>query len=155
MKNILVVSDLHYDKKNIAKIMPKISEADIVIFCGDGLQSFKSLTAEFAGKVTSVFGNCDSFNQGDEKFIEVEGLKILVTHGHRFGVKSGLFNLYDFCAENDVDVAFFGHTHEAVEVQHGSVKMINPGAISDFSQPSYYFCTVNNGKMFGKHTIVK
>lgn len=155
MKNILVVSDLHYDKINIEKIMPKMKEADVVIFCGDGLERFKGLTAEFSEKVVSVCGNCDSFNQGDEKFIEVEGLKILVTHGHRFGVKSGLFNLCEFSRENGVDVAFFGHTHEATFVENGGVKMINPGAISDFTQPSYYFCTVSDGKMFGKHTVVK
>ncbi len=155
MKNILVVSDLHYDKINIEKIMPKMREADVVLFCGDGLESFKKLTAEFRGKVVAVHGNCDGFNSGDEKFVEVEGLKILVTHGHRFGVKSGLFNLCDFSRENGVDVAFFGHTHEAVNVEHSGVTMINPGAISDFAQPSYYFCTVNNGKMFGKHALVK
>ncbi len=155
MKNILVVSDLHYDKINIKTIMPKMKEADLVIFCGDGLESFKKITADFSDKVVAVKGNCDSFSGGDEKFIEVEGMKILVTHGHRFGVKSGLFSLCDFCVENGVDVAFFGHTHEAVEVSHGGVTMINAGAISDFRVPSYYFCTVNNGKIFGKHVVLQ
>lgn len=151
MKNILVLSDLHYDQKNIQKIMPKIAEADFVIFCGDGYDSFVEKTAGFSSKVTAVKGNCDSFFSVEDGILEVEGVKIMVTHGHKYGVKSGLFNLRDECVRVGASVVFFGHTHYATEVSEGGVKMINPGAISDLCEPSYYFCTVSGGKLFGKH----
>ncbi|MFI3167809.1 MAG: YfcE family phosphodiesterase [Bacillota bacterium] len=154
MKNILVVSDLHYEKVNIQKIMPKIAEADMIVFCGDGYDSFVEKTKAVAGKVFAVKGNCDTFSNVEDLILQVENLKILVTHGHKHGVKSGLFNLRDACLQAGASVAFFGHTHYATEVCDGGVKMINPGAISDTFEPTYYFCTVSGDKLFGKHVEV-
>lgn len=151
MKNILVLSDLHYDQNAVAKLRRKMIEADYVVFCGDGYDSFMTQAKEFASKIVAVRGNCDGVMQAEVKFLEVEDVKILVTHGHGHGVKSGLFSLCDACVESGASVAFFGHTHVKAEVLHNGVKMINPGAISDFMAPSYYFCTASAGKLFGKH----
>ncbi len=151
MKNLLVLSDVHYDKKNIQKIMPKFADADYVLFCGDGKMNFLAIAKDYADKIVAVNGNCDSAFVGDEQFLEIEGVKIMVTHGHKFGVKGSLFDLRDFCVQNGVDVAFFGHTHCVADVSDCGVRMINPGAVSDVFEPSYFFCTVTNGKLFGKH----
>ncbi len=154
MKNIIVISDLHYDKIKFKSIKNKLAEADFVIFCGDGYDNFITETKEFAHKVVAVRGNCDSVFKLEEKIIQVEDVKILVTHGHGYGVKSGLFSLAEYCKQKDVSVAFFGHTHICADVVHDGVRMINPGAISDFVSPTYYFCTVSGSKLFGKHVEV-
>ncbi len=155
MKNILVLSDLHGAVRNFQKIKRKLNDADHIFFCGDGYEGFLKLAEEFADKIVAVKGNCDMAFGGDEKIVKVEEVNILITHGHAFGVKSGMFSLYEFCKEKGVDVAFYGHTHIAAETVHGGVKMINPGAIADYANPSYYFCTVVGDKLFGKHMPVQ
>jgi len=68
----------------------------------------------------------------------VEGYKIFLTHGHLYGVKSGLQNLYYKSKEEGADIALFGHSHIAVNEEIGGIVFLNPGSIGDKRSQKYY-----------------
>ena len=87
----------------------------------------------------AVKGNCDSFcgcSMGDdpaERVLEIEGHRILLTHGHLHGVKASLIPLASSAQAAGCDIALFGHTHiytERYQAINGSaVCLFNPGSI--------------------------
>lgn len=91
MKTAIILSDTHGDVYTIRKLREIMVETDYVIHLGDVNSDVALFKAEFPQKVITVAGNCDG-GRG-YKVIEIEGVKILLTHGHDFDVKSGLNGL--------------------------------------------------------------
>lgn len=60
--------------------------------------------------------------------VELEGVKILLCHGHRYHVKSTLLPLYLAARENGVRLALFGHTHTALLEEKDGITLLNPGS---------------------------
>ena len=64
----------------------------------------------------AVRGNCDFGSDlpltGE---FTAQGVKIFYTHGHYYGVKSGLYTLACAARERGAQVALYGHTHNALE----------------------------------------
>ena len=64
-----------------------------------------------------VRGNCDFAvsqweDAPEEQLLHFEGHTLLLTHGARYGVKSGTGLLETAAAQKGADVVLFGHTHE-------------------------------------------
>ena len=59
--------------------------------------------------------------------VSIGGVSIFVTHGHRYGVKSGLDTLASAAAAKGAQVACFGHTHKPFCEYRDGVLLINPG----------------------------
>lgn len=78
-----------------------------------------------------VKGNCDGdkYVEGIDflKIIEFRDKKIIVTHGHKEGVKGGLYTLYCKGLEMEADVVIFGHTHFPVIESDEKLTLMNPG----------------------------
>jgi len=70
------------------------------------------------------------------RFLEIEGKKIMLTHGHLEYVKFGLDRLKLKAKLNEVDIVIFGHTHERYLMVDEHILFINPGALGDY-QKSY------------------
>ena len=73
----------------------------------------------------------------------------MLTHGHDYGVKRGLLDLYYKACEVGAKVVFYGHTHQSNVTTEGNVTMINPGALSAYL-PSYAYVIFDNGKVYEK-----
>ena len=56
----------------------------MTIFCGDGLSSLSDLMLN--KNFYAVKGNCDFVAFDEELTLEAEGVKIFVTHGHKYSV---------------------------------------------------------------------
>lgn len=134
---ILVFSDSHGASSKIVRaINMHGAKCDAVIFLGDGLRDIeyvKSLFPELC--FFCVSGNCDMFS-GDtptEALLDFDGIKIFVTHGHRYFVKHGYGTLADYAHSKGADAAFFGHTHVPLEnceyLDEKRVTLFNPGSI--------------------------
>ena len=85
MTTIFAFSDIH--EKTLPQYLLDIAaESDYVFFLGDGAARLGELVLHknFYG----VAGNCDSLPLPKEVTLDVEGVKILLTHGHAYGVKS-------------------------------------------------------------------
>lgn len=134
---LLVFSDSH---SNSAKIKEAIglhkAKCDCVIFLGDGLRDVTYIQGMYP-QITffTVKGNCDLFggDAEEERLLYLDSFKILITHGHKYGVKSGYARLAYRARELDADAVFFGHTHvpldDVIEAADKKIRLFNPGSI--------------------------
>jgi putative phosphoesterase len=77
--------------------------------------------------VKAVFGNTDPPDEPgltDEIVIEVDGLRIHVSHGHEVGSPTP----EKLAARYDADVVVYGHTHRPLVAAHDGRLIVNPGS---------------------------
>ena len=166
--NILIISDSHGRTESIHRAI-ELTRPQLILFCGDGLRDVMYLNPPCP--LYPVKGNCDSFLHGadeiDPEFIlPVDGLRLFVTHGHRYDVKYGLEKLTERAAAVKADAAIFGHTHAPMEkyLPAGNpaetygidlkkpLYLFNPGSLASF-RPSFGTLTIRDGvPLFGHNT---
>ena len=144
MKNIVVISDSHEMLPKDDEFWQVLDEADLIFHLGDGVKDIEKLQAVYKDKLVFVLGNCDSFNSEPFKIVEVEDVKFLLTHGHKFGVKNDLDDLKFECEYQKVQIGLYGHTHKAQIDEWPNVTLINPGSIGYGN--SYCYITVVKNK---------
>lgn len=149
MKKLLIVSDTHGSKKGLDSIRHLIAENDYVIHLGDGVGDLREIIDEYPDKAYVCAGNCDFFSPlPDEGILEVEYLRIMYCHGHRYGVKRTLDNLAYAAKEKSCDIVLYGHTHQAKITEIGGVTLINPGSFRAAvgAGGSYCYLVINKDK---------
>ena len=143
---LLIFSDSHGNINAMKRALERqIKRPDAVCFLGDGLSDAESL--EGNGRILwhCVRGNCDWGVLGDgyptDRILELEGHRLLLTHGHFYGVKEGCARLLMHALEIGADIVLYGHTHEpmlctlpAGEEAFGirlpkTIYLFNPGSI--------------------------
>ena len=137
---IMCISDIHGKIECLNKAIERYREenADKLIILGD-FSGYYFSSSDFevaeilnnmAGAIIAVKGNCDSFETdnlfnfglGYLKTIDVNGLKVTLTHGHMYNRN----NLLENCG----DIFLSGHTHVGnIEKINGKI-IANPGSIS-------------------------
>ncbi|MCR4743179.1 MAG: YfcE family phosphodiesterase [Treponema sp.] len=148
---LLISSDSHGDYKILQSIIRQFGpDCDAFIFCGDGAGDIAKLLESARGDgdlakaippvMAFVRGNCDPdlYPLSDAKYLKfpdyqtlnVNGQKILITHGHNAGVNFGLQNLAYSMQLQESKLAFYGHTHIARQDNFGEYKIVNPGSCS-------------------------
>ncbi len=149
MKTFVVLSDTHGNVAAVEKLAPIMAEADYVIFLGDGLKDLSRFALGNREKFRLAEGNCDFFSTGEkEGFMEVEGVKLMFCHGHRYSVKRGLEELLTRAKQENCTLALYGHTHEARIDRVDGVTLINPGSMTRFTtKPSYCYLVIHQGKI--------
>ncbi len=146
MKTFIVMSDSHSRAGAVGRVERLFEENDFIIHLGDGSGDMRRIVAMYPEKTYVMKGNCDFSYGMEECTVEAEGVKILCCHGHRYGVKRGLEGLAARAKELGCTVALYGHTHIAAIGTVDGVLCVNPGALGDFSSPTYCFLAVHNGK---------
>ncbi|MBP5404518.1 MAG: YfcE family phosphodiesterase [Clostridia bacterium] len=148
---ITVFSDLHGDSD---KHMEEAFEtSDYVIFLGDGLQRILGFEYEHPGKFLYVRGNCDLWDSTPTKrIIDLDGVRILATHGHEQHVKTGVLWLLREAKEEGIDIVLFGHTHRAIVEKVDDILFVNPGSASRQygGKASAAKITIENGRYFAE-----
>ncbi len=153
MKKIVVLSDTHHREENLKRITPILLENDLVIHLGDYVSDMNGLKAQLGDKLIQIKGNCDFMSQADdEQIINVEGVRIFLTHGHRYNVKTTLINLGYEALSKGCQLALYGHTHMADITEFEGVKLVNPGSLSvpRNGVPSYCYLLIYGGKVYPK-----
>ena len=149
---ILVFSDSHYKYEQMFEIIRKIPRLDLIIHLGDNISDANAIAAEFPEiPLTYVAGNCDWPSPGEvnEAVLNLENVKVLITHGHLRNVKSTYNFLLNDARQKRCNLVLFGHTHVALDMFDDEIKLFNPGSISRppaGSRPSYGFIEINGGK---------
>ena len=77
-----------------------------------------------------------------DRICEIDGVNFLFTHGHTHQVRYSLLSLSLFSKKNNIDIAFYGHTHMARIDEDNGIYFINPGSISRPYYPSYPTCAI-------------
>lgn len=145
MKKIVIISDTHGNYSGVEKLLPIINESDYLFHLGDHDSDIKVFERNIKAEIHTVKGNCDG--GGDDVVIEIDGVKILITHGDRYGVKSSLYKLTLRAKELDVKVVLYGHTHISNILEIDGIIYCNPGALSRYGQSSYGYAVVYDGKI--------
>ncbi len=128
---IAVISDSHGNRNSISKIKKKIINAQVLIFLGDGENDLNEITEGFSGEVYAVRGNCDFDGKyPEERIIEIQGKKIFICHGHKYGVKYGYNSIYYRGKEVGADIVLFGHSHLPIIEEYDGLILMNPGSVS-------------------------
>lgn len=121
----LVFSDTHGHRNGISAMIGQLNfRPAALLFLGDGVRDLSVLSglprvADIP--VIAVRGNCDNpldpdvAALGEERCIFLENKKILMFHGHRMGVRTGIDRAAAAGAQREADVVLFGHTHIAYE----------------------------------------
>ena len=152
MKKIVVLTDTHNNLADLQKIQTILNEADLIIHCGDGYINVLQLNTNYKTKFVYVQGNCDGGSS--ERIIEVEGVKILIVHGHQYGVKQSLLPLTYKAKQEQVKLVLYGHTHIAQEEEIDGVIYFNAGTMQKYTtQKSYGYVVIHDHKIITK--IVK
>ncbi len=146
MKTFVILSDSHGRRERVEKLRPLFEENDYIVHLGDGRGDMREIAGSFPHKTYVVSGNCDRADGCDEGVIEAEKRSVFYCHGHKYGVKSGLARLAARAKETGCEIALYGHTHRAEIREVDGVLCINPGALSSFTQPSYCYLVLHNGK---------
>ena len=95
-----------------------------------------------------VPGNCDFRPmESTEELLCIQGMRILLCHGHTYGVKQSLLRAGYRAQEADLDLFLFGHTHMPLVDKQGKTWFVNPGSIGDYFRPFYAVVTIENGKI--------
>lgn len=140
---VCVCSDSHGNRDGLKRIL-ELEKPDALLFCGDGIDDFKGL--ELPERALFVKGNCDFMC--DEPIMRefvLEGVKIIMTHGHKYSVKTTIDIYLSEAFARDANVALFGHTHFQQASYNNGVLLLNGGTMSKNS--GYYaILELENGK---------
>ena len=130
---IIVFSDSHRDFNSMMKAIEKESNINMIIHAGDVLSDAEDLKIMYPQyNIVYVKGNNDLWDRSapEDRFFEVEGIKIFLTHGHNYGVKYSTAALVKKGNELGADICIFGHTHQSFSEASGTITLFNPGCAS-------------------------
>ncbi len=122
------------------------SSPDMVIHLGDGERDVQKIESQFPSlPLRAVRGNCDLASLLPETGLFMLGSKtIFFTHGHLFGVKTGLSRLTEKGRALGAELVLFGHTHNPAIVRTDTLMFVNPGSCGYGSMPSYAEITITD-----------
>lgn len=148
---ILVFSDSH---KRLGLMMEAVEreQPDHIFFLGDHYRDGEELSALYPRiPMNAVRGNCDWGPGPDEKVVELEGVRFLLTHGHLYGAKSGKSGLISAGRRAGVDMVCYGHTHQAEYTPAGDgLWLFNPGTAGGVhARAGYGVLIAEQGKVTG------
>ena len=131
MKKALVLSDSHGSLENVHLIMEKFQDIHTVFHLGDLVEDANEIKKNYRNvAVELVRGNNDYKNVPHEKEVLFCGKKVLLTHGHRQRVNTGILSLNLWAKEKNADIVLFGHTHKPFLDKGAGIVLFNPGSIS-------------------------
>ena len=146
---ILIVSDTHGRKDNLLKLLRSHPNTRYLLFCGDGIADLASVKSAFPDLITvAVCGNCDRlfFEVPSEETLRIGGIKILLMHGHLYGVKGGIGAALSRVKEVDADILLYGHTHipfeKTLSLGERNVTVFNPGSLAERGLDGYSYGTL-------------
>ncbi|MBE6038707.1 MAG: metallophosphoesterase [Anaerofustis stercorihominis] len=143
---IIVISDTHGNIRAIEEVARNNSDAYIILHLGDGIKDIKAADRNDIGFV-AVKGNCDrSYSDEYEEetlCINLDGIRIMMTHGHRYSAKITKDLLLSQALKEHADICLFGHTHIMHDDVQIGVRLLNPGSLG--YDGTYIILDTDNG----------
>ena len=131
MKRILVFSDTHGSTAAAERIISETQGIECILHLGDNARDTEALRRVTTLQVIGVRGNCDyDPTSPDRRIITIDGVRILLVHGHQHHVESSLLRLSLAAREAEASVVCFGHTHRSLCLYEDGLLIFNPGSIS-------------------------
>lgn len=144
---VVVFSDAHGNKDAIKRLIEFHPDAEYIISLGDSELKHSFLQDL---EILAIKGNYP--RDGGfvfERTLEVEGKKLFLTHGHKYGVSTNMRKLLAKGMETDADLILYGHTHIPKFDNVAGIFYMNPGSlVSQRSnvEPSYLVFNIEKDK---------
>lgn len=160
MVRVAVISDSHGNFRHLGVLRSKLGgRLDWLLHAGDHMRDAERIGVNLGvdpSRIRAVVGNCDyPAREPAQELLEIGGVKILLTHGHLYGVKDTLDRIYYRAEELGARVAVFGHSHIPVSVEEGGILLFNPGSISSprlaGDSPSCGLLEIDHGVVTARH----
>ena len=132
---VLVLSDSHGNLSNMMRAVEQESPR-MILHLGDCWRDGERLHDRFP-----------ELPLGDKR--------VLMCHGHTYGVKQSLVAAGLAAEEKDLDLFLFGHTHKPLVDMRGKTLFLNPGSIGDYARPTYGIVTLENGRLDARTVLLK
>ena len=123
MKEIVVVSDTHYNNEPLKEIVRRFPSAIAYLHLGDSQVSEAELFP-----FVSVKGNNDYLIEKEERLLTIRGFVVYMTHGHKMYLSQE--NMLFKAKQKQCDIFLFGHTHRPFYEVIDGIHFINPGSAS-------------------------
>ena len=153
-----VMSDSHYDLDAIDNAVCMAPDVDCWFHAGDSIADTEYLAKVSGKKVYKVPGNVDWHSTAaPEITVDMAGVRIFMTHGHRYQVKWSLDKLAQKAASIGADLVIYGHSHVGAQDEIGGILFVNPGSVSeprDGLLPSFMKIKITNGKITVKRIFL-
>ena len=145
---ILVLSDSHGNISNMLQAAERESPR-LILHLGDCWRDGERLHDRLPElSLEQVPGNCDfRGSQPTERLLFLGDMRILMCHGHTYGVKSGMGGAIAAARAQRVDALLFGHTHEAFCDLLEDLWVMNPGSIGSLLSPTYGIIRITEAGM--------
>lgn len=132
MVRMIVCSDSHNNYFALEAALQAHPEAELLLHLGDGEREFDDLAAAYPQRrMVFVRGNCDwSSPEKPLRLLMVGGRRILMTHGHLFGVKQDVSRLLEQARQSKAELCCFGHTHTSLSSIQNGIHLLNPGSLT-------------------------
>lgn len=143
---IAVVSDSHRNLYMLDKAIKGAGNVDLIVHLGDCVRDIIKVNEKYKMPVEYVFGNNDfGISPVYEKVLIKNGIRILITHGHRYNLYYGVEDLYSKALEVEAQVVLYGHTHVQNVERIGDILFLNPGSVSlpRDGKPGFAILTIN------------
>lgn len=126
---IAIVSDTHGSINDVIEELKKYN-IDVLIHLGDFADDGLDIGNSIDVPTYVVKGNNDYLATTfvEDELININGINILMTHGHRYGVYNGLNNLLQKAKVLNANIVLFGHTHVFKNEVIDDIWFINPGS---------------------------
>lgn len=129
---LAVASDSHGNYRALERLFMENPNIDGLLFLGDGMREFENLQNVHPNlPMVGVPGNCDyNYYEPHTRIYQDKDLRIMLTHGHYYHVKTGLDHLLEAAKASNVAAVLYGHTHqEKVEQEADGLWIVNPGSL--------------------------
>ena len=156
MKRIIVVSDTHSRLEYAQRAIEAIERFDLLIHLGDYTRDGERLNLQYPEyEFYAVRGNNDFLSPlPDNRIIEVEQTRILLTHGHLHRVRSGTGDLAAYAKACGVNCVLFGHTHIPFLKKSDGILFLNPGGYNTMPLPGVGIVEIDDDYLEGCHYSV-
>lgn len=171
---LLIFSDSHGSVRYMTEAMRlHAPSSDVIIHLGDGTADMDILPERYDSvKYLCVSGNYEDYLNTDDRlspllFYETCGIRLMLCHGHRYGVKYGYESLIAAAYKERADIALFGHTHQSYQEYIprekspapgilGNLRLFCPGSISrpSFGLPSYGIIEIRENGIMMTNAII-
>ena len=134
--NILVLSDSHGNLSNMEEAVER-ERPQLILHLGDCWRDAERLAERYP-------------EEPAEKLLFLGDCRVLICHGHTYGVKTSLLAAGLKAEQDQLDAFLFGHTHKPLIDRRGKTLFLNPGSVGKGLRPTYAVLTAEGGKLDGR-----
>jgi len=153
----IIFSDTHGNYPLAIEALSVAGPIDMICHLGDETADAVMIEHIILTKVHKVAGNCDAPDDTPREVCTTIGKsRLLMTHGDRYNVKSGLSKLIERAVAANVDIVLYGHTHQSAIDRIQGILFVNPGSLQRNSAcKSYALLTINDNDADARIIIMK